>query len=479
MLLRLLRARNAEAKDEGAAPDLSDRRRAILGGSVGKTLFVVTWPLFATMQLYNLLVFLILFWVGRLGGPQGLDAWLVLAPITLLASLVISDTISDASGSLIAQSVGANDQQGRHILRGAMQLCIVSLVGLLIIGAIVAVPVTEALAGDTIPPSILLQLYLPWLLFMFPIVVMCDLLLGAILSTGWTSFGIVRVLFDLAFTFVLVPLFTGWLGLGMAGPPLAVGVSAGVLTVLVWSAIKRYGTQFGLGPTTGGFWDIDRSLWKKLISIGLPPQLGRMAGWISQIIFMQMLAHEGKVGDVAGFGLAFNVLIIVGTLGIAVSSGCAIMVGQNMGAGQVKRAMSVLSYAATFLAILIVAFLVWTPFAGAVFRLISNDAAVVASATDALSTMRWAWIAVALYQLLNSAFLAVGATKLAAAAVVACEVIGVSFALLYSGPVLEAVTYGFCVAVGIRGVLMLLLVRRSLIQPLLAAAAKREEASAP
>jgi Na+-driven multidrug efflux pump len=201
--------------------------------------------------------------------------------------------------------------------------------------------------------------------------------------------------------------------------------------------------------------------------------------WIAQLIYLQMLAH-GAGSLVGGFGLAMEVLLLLGLLGMSLAWGGAIMVGQNMGAGQWRRAVGVLIRAAGVLAFLLLAFLAWTPFARPALRLFSDDPAVLDAAVVFLSIMRWGLIGMAIYQLLNAAYTVVGATKLAGIFVILSEVLGVAFALSWRGPVFEAVAYGFCLGCGVRAVLMLSLIRRSLLRPLAEAARKKaDEAPKP
>jgi Na+-driven multidrug efflux pump len=185
-----------------------------------------------------------------------------------------------------------------------------------------------------------------------------------------------------------------------------------------------------------------------------------------------MLAH-GAGSLVGGFGLALEALLILGLLTMSLAWGSAIMIGQNMGAGQWQRGVGVLVRAAGVLAVLLILFLAWTPFARSLFGLLSDDPAVLDSAVAFLSVLRWGWVGMAIYQLLNATYTAVGATKLAGTFVILSELLGCTFALLWTGSVFEAVTYGFCLSCGIRAVLMLSLIRRSLLVPLAEAARKR------
>ena len=470
-LLRGPAAGDREQKEAADEATQNRRRQAILEGPLTRTLVTVSWPLVLSGQIGHLIGIVVLFWVARLGGTTGIEVWALVTPLTSIATMLISNTLNDGSGALIAQSVGAGDRRGMAILRGALQLTALLTVAVLVPVAVFAGPLAEAIAGETGASAMLLDFMVPWLLVAFPIALTCDLLLGAVQVSGWTSFGLLRVVADLVLLGSLVPLFMGVLDLGMMGPPLAAGVSAGILALLVWRTLRRHAAALGLGDAAGSFTSVDRTIWRRILGIGLAPQLGRLAMWIAQLIYIQMLAH-GAGSLVGGWGLALEALLILGLFSMSLAWGSAIMVGQNMGAGQWQRGAGVLIRAAGILAVLLIAFLAWTPFARPLFGLLSDDPAVLDAAMGFLSVMRWGWIGMVIYQLLNAAYTAVGATKLAGTFVILSEALGVAFAVLWTGPVFEAVAYGFCLSCGVRAVLMLALIRRSLLAPLAEAARK-------
>src|SRR5205823_3373696 len=129
-----------------------------------------------------------------------------------------------------------------------------------------------------------------------------------------------------------------------------------------------------------------------------------------------------------------------------ISFGTAIMIGQNMGAGQWRRSIGALVRGAALVAIMMIALLVLAPFARPLLAVMTDDAKVLDTAMDLLGILKWGWIGMLVYQVLNAAYRAVGATKLASSFVILAELLGIAFAVLYPGPALDAVAYGFCVS---------------------------------
>jgi Na+-driven multidrug efflux pump len=294
------------------------------------------------------------------------------------------------------------------------------------------------------------------------------------MATGWTTFSIVRVILDLLLTFAFMPLFMTVLGFGILGPLAAGGLSTALLSLVIWRAIKRHGARLGLGTFSGRYTAVDLSYWGQIFGIGLPPVMGRLAAWFAQGLYIQLLAH-GAPGTVGGYGLGFQLMFIVGNMGLNIAFGSAIMVGQNVGAGQWQRCLGVIRRAAILMGILLALFIMASPFARPLFRLFSDDPAVQDSAMAFVSIMKWGWIGMMTYQLLTAVYTAVGATKLAGTFAVIAEVVGVVFALGYPGSAFEAVAYAFCITAAVKAVLLLSLIRHALIRPLRAA---RSSASA-
>jgi Na+-driven multidrug efflux pump len=469
---------NRSARESGPAP-----RSKILEGPLTKTLLSVTWPLLVTGQLAQVISIMMFFWVARLEGTAGLAAWVVIFPAASILWRLVPTTLAQGSESLIAQSVGAKDGGGLAILGAALRIAPYLLVPLVIAGLVLLGPVSNAvLAGDE-TPRLMRDFLGVWLLLVLPLGTILELFMATITVTGWTRFGIVRVLLDLVLLFVLMPLFMATLGLGMAGPALAQTVATIILLVVVGRAIRRNAESLGLGTPTRSWFaraathsSGDRALWRRIVEIGLPPQLGQIAIFASQLFYRGMLDHLDQA-TVGGYGLAFEVLFIIGTIGMATSFGTAIMIGQNMGAGQWRRSVGALVRGGAILAGMMAAFLILTPFARPVLGLLSDDPEVLDSAMQFLGILKWGWIGTVVYQILNGAYRAVGATKLASTFVILSEVVGVGFALLYPGDALHAVAYGFCVSCTFRAVFLLAIIRRSLITPLVKAAAKAKQAA--
>jgi Na+-driven multidrug efflux pump len=448
--------------------DHEARRDRILQGPLTSTMLRIAAPLVIGSQLDSLVTIITLFWVGRFAGTDGLNVLFVVYPVVTVSNLLISGTVCAGVGALLARSIGANDGQGLPILRAGVRVAAAMTGAWVLVGLVLARPICELLTGDAARADELLSFYVPWLALAFPAAVTADILLESLFVTGWTSFGLARMALDLALLFVLVPLFMGVLGLGMVGAPLAQLVSSVVLCALMWRSLQRNRDQLGIGARPDPGAPAGPPIWRDIIAIGLPPHLGRTANSFAFLIYYRVLAKDDL--SVAAFGLAFQLVSLVAVLCLTIFTAMSIVLGQNLGARQPGRSLSVLVRGALVVGAIVFAAIALSSHARPLFAILDDDPRVIDGALQALGVMRWAWIGLATYQLLISAYTAVGATKLAGVFIVVSEAIGVTFTLIYDGPPLEAVTYGFCFAAAVRGLLMLSLLKRSLLEPLRSAA---------
>jgi Na+-driven multidrug efflux pump len=449
--------------------DHEARRDRILQGPLTSTMLQIAAPLIIGSQLDSIVTIITMFWVGRLAGTDGLGVMVVASPVVGVSNLLVSGTVCAGTGALLARSIGANDGRGLSILRSGFRAAAV-MTGVWVLAALVlARPICELLTGDAARASELLTYYVPALALAFPAAVTADVLLESLFASGWTAFGLARMTLEIAVLFALVPLFMGGLGLGMVGPPLAQLTSAAVLCALMWRSLQRHREQLGMAAKSNPRAPAGPTVWREIVAIGLPPHLGRAAIFFAQIIYFRILADDEF--SVVAFGVAFQVVFLVSVLCMTITTAMSIVLGQNLGARQLERSLGVLLRGGMVVGMIIFAAIALTPYARPVLAIFSDDPRVLDRALDALGVLRWAWIGLATYQVLIAAYTAVGATKLAGLFIVLGEAVGVTFAVTHDGPVLETATYGFCIAAGVRAVLMLSLVNRSLLEPLRAATA--------
>jgi Na+-driven multidrug efflux pump len=423
------------------------------------------WPVLITGQVFVLYQLIYTFWMGRLLGEVGLTILAVMNPVTQIASWLLEMVIGGHT-SLVARSVGARDGQGMRLLANATVL--IGLVGGLLASGTLLLrrPLAHLIGGAEIAPA--LESYLVPFCFSFPVMGLCRVLVETVVATGRTTFGLVRELMNILFIAGISPLLI--YALGAPGAPTAVLISEALLSVTIWLLLRKRGRELGLGERDRGRPLIDVELWIKVFDIGAPIQAARMAGFFAMLLLVRFAMHEGKAAA-AGLGLGMSLSLFPLLISMAVSRTCAILVGQNMGARNSERALSAVRYSVVMAVGVVFGLVLLVPFARPVVGLFSSDQAVVDAAMRALGILRWGFAAVALAQVLEAGYIAAGRSTLAGILMLATYPVGLALTYTRAGSPLEAAAWGYSCWCILRALADVLLVRRSLVGPVRAAAA--------
>jgi len=222
----------------------------------------------------------------------------------------------------------------------------------------------------------------------------------------------------------------------------------------MWLALVRGRARLGLGELGAGAWRVRWPLWRALLGIGLPVQVGRIAMFATQLILVQRVARDGPA-RVAGYGIA-GALLLFGTMAtLALAQGGAILIGQSLGAGHLDRAR--LGVRWTLLAGwgVMAAFVVATGFDRPIIGLFTSDRGIADAAAHALAILRWSGLGIAAWQILLACFAAHRATVRASLLIIAGELVGLVVALALPGAYLDAVCIGFVTANAVKAALLL------------------------
>jgi len=421
-----------------------DRRELVLEAPIGRVLWSLAWPIALSNELTILTLGVLLFWLGRLANETGLVVESLFRPFGLLVEWLF---LAGALGGsvLVSRAVGAKDGRGLTITAAAVTLTL----AMWLVFAAIALPLSpwlvSAFAGGLDVEAPLLQFMIAFVVLVLPGISIAELLLEVVASTGNTRFNLVRVLLDLAFMAALTPLLMRGVGLGIAGAPIAQGLAAITLIGLAWVALVRRRALLELGELAPGAWRIRWSLWREILAIGLPVQVGRMVTFGVQMILVHRISHDGGPA-VAGYGVAMALYLfgVQATLALAQAGG--IVIGQALGAGRPERARTGLRATLVAGMLVMAAFAVATLFDRPIVGLFTDDPAIAAEAAQALAIVRWAGFGAATFQILLSAFAAHRATVTASAFVVGGEALGLVVALVWPGSYLDAACFALVAA---------------------------------
>ncbi len=277
------------------------------------------------------------FWVGRLSA-QAVAAVSLCFPITFLC-IAVGGGLPIAGTVLIAQFRGKGDERGvSHVAGQTLLLSFVVSAILSVVGLTFAWPIMRFMGADAevLPNAVrFLQVTFLGFLFVFGFLAYQALVRG--LGTVYPPMFI--VLGTVILNFAFDPLFIfGW------GPVPAMGVSGAAMATLCTQVLA---SMIGLGLLVRGKHGVhlhwsdfrpDFSLVRMLARIGFPASVEQSTQALGLMIMMLLVSTFGT-NPIAAYGIGQRVLscAIIPAMGLSLAT--STLVGQNMGAGQVERAV--------------------------------------------------------------------------------------------------------------------------------------------
>ena len=329
------------------------RQGMILEGPLGRGVFLVAMPSVAMMLVQTFNGFLDRFFISKLG-PDALAAvtvctswmWLLLA-----AAMAVSTGTTALVGRFIGASKAQAPEESAKSLHDASSVTRQSLLLSLLISVVVCIVlvvvrhpllILQGLDKNAIP------LAEPYLLVMAlgqPVQFLVMILGGVFRGLGdttrpfYVTLGSVGV--HATGNMLLIP------RIGIVGGALAMVCSQVLaLALTVW-----FLRQSPIAAGLGGPWKLDTTWAGRILKIGLLAALQQVIRVGSMLVFQGMIARTDAGGAAIaalGVGLLFESIAFMPGFGYSIAS--AAFVGQNLGAGNIKRANAA-AWAATWQAI--------------------------------------------------------------------------------------------------------------------------------
>ncbi len=361
-------------------------------------------------MLFQTLYFLIdLYFVSRLGDSAiaGVSA----AGNAQFIVMALTQVLGVGTMALIAHAVGRKDRADANLIFNQSLLLAALFAALTLVGGYVLTPVymhglgadaASALAGITY-----LYWFLPGLALQFALIAMGSALRG----TGIAQPTMVVQMITVVLNAVLAPvLIAGWLTgipLGVAGAGLASSISIAVGVVLLWIYFQRLEKYVGFDAT---LFRAQFDVWKRILRIGVPPggEFGLMFVYLA--VMYWLIGVFGAEAQ-AGFGIGMRMMQAIFLPAMAIAFATAPIAGQNMGAGQLARVRHTFWSAALIgsgIMALLTLLCQWRP--QLLVGGFTDDAVVIAIATDFLRIISWNFIASGLIFTCSGLFQALGNT---------------------------------------------------------------------
>ena len=358
----------------------------LTGGSVAKKLLRFSWPIMVANLLQTIYGLVDMVIVGHFVGAHGLSAVGIGGQIMMLF-LTVGMSIGHAGQILIAQQIGAGDRDGLGWSVGTI-LSLEVLAGL-VLGAGCAIFSRQILRLMNTPPEAFAQAraYVlvcgAGMLFVYGYNALSSILRGL----GDSRLPMIAVAAAQVLNVLLDLVFVAGLRLGAGGAALATvigqGLALGAVTVFLYR--KRGSLGF---PFDRRHLRIRRKNLMALTKVGLPLMAQALLISLSMTYINAMVNAYGVTASaVEAVGGKLNNILYIVIDGMAV--GASAMIGQSFGARDFDRIREIHWYAVGFsvsISLVLCVILIAVP--GAVFRLFTDDAAVLAMAP------RYIWVVV-------------------------------------------------------------------------------------
>ncbi len=310
--------------------------RDLTDGSIVRALMALATPIVLANLLHTAYQLTDTFWVGRLGTDAVAAVSLSFPVIFFLISLGLG--LAVAGTVLVSQFQGAADLPA--VNRVSAQTLVGVMGGALVLAACgffnaAAIVSFLGASGAVLPlADEYLRVSFAGLPFLFAYLAFQSLMRGV----GDATTPMIVVFGTVMLNFVLDPLFIfGYKivpALGVSGAALATVVTQGLAAAVGLSML--FSGRYGIHLQLRNMRPEPRLLWR-LLKLGVPASVEQSTRALGLILIMMLVATFGTT-TLAAYGVGARILgfVIIPALGLAEATSA--LVGQNIGAGKIRRA---------------------------------------------------------------------------------------------------------------------------------------------
>ena len=315
--------------------DVKKHEIDMLHGPIWNKLPRYALPVAATAILEQLFNASDLAVVGNFTGDASTAAVAAVGANSPIIGLIVNLFIGIALGAnvVIANAIGYGDDDAVHrAVHTAVVLSVAGGVAVAILGELAAAPLLSLLnvPDDVLPLALL---YLRIYLLGMPVILLYNFEAAIFRSVGDTKVPLAALAVSGVLNVLLNLFFVAVLGMTVNGVAIATVVSNAISAILLFRRLLRTEKCIRLDPR---HLRIDGASLKRILSIGLPAGIQSAVFSISNIVIQSAINSLGTV-VMAASSAAFNIEILAYDVLNSFSQACTTFVGQNYGAGQIKR----------------------------------------------------------------------------------------------------------------------------------------------
>ncbi len=383
-------------------------------GRIGRKLLLLAGPIVFSMLLQTAYNIVDTVFIGMLG-PENLAAISITFPVVFVF-IAVASGFAVGSNALVSQALGQNDEnRASNFAEHSLLLSLAAGIAIAILGIVFSkhLFVFMGASGKVLELTIAYSnLIFVGFVFLFLGFVSQSLIQGEGDSKTPMKNLFYSVMLNIAldplliFGFAFIPAF------GIVGAAIATVLSRSVAAFLnIYHLLSGKG-RLKLKPTAFKF---NAGILKKIIAIGLPSSISQS---ITAAGFMFITSFVSAFGTFAiaayGIGMRLNSMVVLPMIGIATAT--ITFVGQNIGAGNVERAKSVVWFSAK------ISFAITAPivffmllFPKYFFIPFTQSSEIIEIGIEYLSIIAWTFLLFSIYYMIISGFQGAGKTMLSLA----------------------------------------------------------------
>jgi putative MATE family efflux protein len=374
-------------------------------GSIRKAVFLLAIPMILELSLESVFAVVDMFFVGKLGKNAIATVGYTESVITIVYSIAIG--LSTAATAVVARRIGEkNPEAAAHAGAQAMVISLIATLVLSIAGFVFAGDILTLMGAQedvvregTNFARIMLSGSVA-IMFLF-------LINGIFRGAGDAAMAMKSLWIASIINIILCPIFIHYYGLNGAAIATVIGRSTGVIYQCYHlfkgnGIIKIRKHHFKLDPIIG----------KSIIKIGWPATFQFIIASGSWIVLARLVADTGGTTASAGYQIAIRNVVFFILPAWGLSNAAATLVGQNLGAKQIDRAVQSVSltakYNAVFMSFVMILFIFC---AYPIIRFFTPDESVVAYGARALQIIGTGYIFYGIGMVMTQALNGAGDTR--------------------------------------------------------------------
>ncbi len=361
-------------------------REEILNGNLIKTLLILSVPVIINSFIQTMYNLTDTYWLGKLGTDQLAAINLVTPMQNLIINLGSGITV--AGSVLISQYLGAKEDDGARSMANQIFACAVMFsIVFMTVCSLAAPLIVRWLGAD--PSEDLYKyakIYLQLVMLDMPFLFTINMYTSIHQAEGDTLSPMLLNLLGICINLVADPLLMVHFKFGAAGAAIATVFAKAIPAIVAFIRLhdRKHIVYLNLRKLK-----FEKEKLKQIVTVGVPSAIGGSVQQLGFLILSKSVFAYGK-DAMAAYGIGNKVNGIIALPSTGIGSAIAIVVGQNYGAGQMKRAQKAFRFAC----IMIVGFLAVGGFvlsrpaiSGSIVRIFSDDETVIGMAADYLSIL--------------------------------------------------------------------------------------------